>query len=287
MDFINGLRPRFGFRNAIINRIKIIWSLTGRRITGRRNRIFANSFPKSGTHLLIRCLSLMPGLMYSGQHINYYRNNQQQSVQTKEAILKSIGSNCFVSAHLPYTVDNALRLQQMDYQLVLMMRDPRDIVVSQYYHYAKRPNSRMYSVFSAMGDMAAGLMAIINGIPADASANHVSLANIGHRINQFLPWCSHGMHMVRYENLVGPFGGGDLNNQLNEIEALSKHLGLALSEPDMYSIANHVYHRKTNTFRKGIIGDWRNHFLESHKDALKEVAGQILIDLGYENDMDW
>ena len=42
-----------------------------------------------------------------------------------------------------------------------------------------------------------------------------------------------------------------------------------------------------DTKRKGIVGDWRNLFTQNHKDYFKEVAGQLLIDLGYEKDLNW
>jgi hypothetical protein len=37
----------------------------------------------------------------------------------------------------------------------------------------------------------------------------------------------------------------------------------------------------------GNSNQWASHFSESDKDFFKEVAGQLLIDLGYETDMDW
>ncbi len=40
-------------------------------------------------------------------------------------------------------------------------------------------------------------------------------------------------------------------------------------------------------FRKGVAGDWRNHFTDRVKDAFKKDFGQMLIDLGYETDMNW
>jgi len=39
--------------------------------------------------------------------------------------------------------------------------------------------------------------------------------------------------------------------------------------------------------RAGKTGDWERYFEEPHKDLIKRVAGQALIDLGYENDLDW
>lgn len=39
--------------------------------------------------------------------------------------------------------------------------------------------------------------------------------------------------------------------------------------------------------RKGIIGDWRNHFTEADKRLFKEIAGEMLVELGYERNSDW
>ena len=40
-------------------------------------------------------------------------------------------------------------------------------------------------------------------------------------------------------------------------------------------------------YRKGIAGDWKNHFTDRVKDEFKEMYGQVLIDTGYENDLNW
>jgi hypothetical protein len=40
-------------------------------------------------------------------------------------------------------------------------------------------------------------------------------------------------------------------------------------------------------YRKGVAGDWKNHFTEEDKRAFKALAGDMLIHLGYEKDMSW
>jgi hypothetical protein len=41
-------------------------------------------------------------------------------------------------------------------------------------------------------------------------------------------------------------------------------------------------------FRKGVVGDWRNHLkTDEAKDIVKELAGDLLIELGYESDYRW
>lgn len=40
-------------------------------------------------------------------------------------------------------------------------------------------------------------------------------------------------------------------------------------------------------YRKGVPGDWKNHFKEVHVCAFKERYNDLLLKLGYENDPDW
>jgi hypothetical protein len=40
-------------------------------------------------------------------------------------------------------------------------------------------------------------------------------------------------------------------------------------------------------YRKGIVGDWRNHFSAEDTRVFREVAGDMLVRLGYESDVRW
>ncbi|TVR97335.1 MAG: hypothetical protein EA406_09735 [Rhodospirillales bacterium] len=40
-------------------------------------------------------------------------------------------------------------------------------------------------------------------------------------------------------------------------------------------------------YRKGVAGDWRNHFRPVHKEYFKENFGDIVVCLGYEETNDW
>lgn len=40
-------------------------------------------------------------------------------------------------------------------------------------------------------------------------------------------------------------------------------------------------------FRKGVAGDWRSAFTEEDRFIFKEAAGDLLVELGYEEDLDW
>ena len=43
----------------------------------------------------------------------------------------------------------------------------------------------------------------------------------------------------------------------------------------------------TSHFRKGVPGDWRNHFGSEHRELFDELWGDILLKLGYERDRSW
>jgi hypothetical protein len=49
------------------------------------------------------------------------------------------------------------------------------------------------------------------------------------------------------------------------------------------SIAPH----KSGTFRKGVPGSWQEYFTLKNKQTFKEVAGDLLIQMDYEKDIDW
>jgi hypothetical protein len=71
------------------------------------------------------------------------------------------------------------------------------------------------------------------------------------------------------------------------VRAIAKQVGRSLTPDEAEGVARKTWSVTSPTFRKGTIGDWRNHFEPEHKTAFRELAGQALIELGYEKDMDW
>ena len=44
---------------------------------------------------------------------------------------------------------------------------------------------------------------------------------------------------------------------------------------------------KSPTFRSGKTGEWKKHFTDEHKAIFKEIAGDLLVRLGYEKNNNW
>jgi len=107
-------------------------------------------------------------------------------------------------------------------------------------------------------------------------------------IESVLPWLDEPSCLtIRFEDLIGSAGGGSDKKQIQTVASIVKYLGINLSDKVIEEIAAKTFYPGARTFRKGQIGDWRNYFTEEHKQAFKEVKGDILIRLGYEKDCDW
>lgn len=283
VPFLNLRIMPFGIESALTNKKNLMLALTWRRLfNNHKDRIFSNSLPKSGTHLLNRCLILMPGMFMAGQHLNAKRN-----VYKKETALRNLGGGCIVTAHLPYSDEQRKKLDEMGYKQIVMIRDPRDLIVSQYHFIKERSVARLHPYFSKLPDDDARLTAAIQGAPDSESPYGMGFPDIETRFAQYLKWAKHGSHMVRFEDLVGESGGGSRDVQLAEIEKLSKFVNIHLSSDELKTIAGLIFDRKAKTFRKGVIGDWRTTLSETHKQQLKGLIGPLLVELGYESNLNW
>jgi len=89
---------------------------------------------------------------------------------------------------------------------------------------------------------------------------------------------------VRYEDLHRDYE--PQRRRLYEFFELDPSLAAAASQENG-TLPGFRKETVTSDNRKGIVGDWANYFDDRIKSIYKEEAGQTLIDLGYEKDLDW
>ena len=142
--------------------------------------------------------------------------------------------------------------------------------------------------------------------------NHrwIGVNDISQFYHVFLPWAyDQRVGSIRFEDLIGEQGGGGKKAQYEVIKKVAQHLGIRvdkklfkskyfkfnklekleigyLNKKMLQKIENKLF-GGTYTFRKGQIGEWQEYFTDYHKTIFKKVGGQLLIDLGYENDLRW
>ncbi len=61
----------------------------------------------------------------------------------------------------------------------------------------------------------------------------------------------------------------------------------ALRQEILDALEGSINPKRSPTFRSGKTGEWKKHFTPEHKKIFKDVAGELLIRLGYEKDTDW
>lgn len=177
-----------------------------------------------------------------------------------------------------------------NYKAFFVMRDPRDLLVSRYF-------GRRYS-HPVLNEVQEKEKKRLRETSFEDGIEYlIELLAKKHKPLYFsiTPWLkadNPAVFVCRYEDLVG-------ENQLKSFQLIFEHCEIALSKRESvellekYSFEKLARGRKhgtedpTSHFRKGMPGDWQNHFNNSHKDLFKKHAGQLLIDLGYEKDNNW
>ncbi len=267
-------------------------------------RVILLSPPKSGTHLLSDCLSLMPRMMFSGRRLalpEFYTHSKPRSVQSdpskvartfdKSRLRRFLGGcpqGMFVTAHARFHPILRDLMRELQFKQILLLRDPRDVVVSNMFYTKREPGVQHHKYYAeALRSDEERIMATIRGFGQDTLTDHPR-ASIREMFEGYTPWLDDPSTLVvRFEDLVGPRGGGVSERQLDEIRRIGDFVERPLSGEQAQQIARKMYSKRSLTYRKGIVGDWRNHFTEDHRRIFKQVAGDILIRLGYERDTDW
>lgn len=243
-------------------------------------RVLANSFPKSGTHLLLRCLSLLPWLVPQWQH------HLDHETPDYEARIRRIRRGQYVSSHLGWSEQLAGALSESRVRSLLIVRDLRDVAVSNAFYIANPTRGhRLHDYFRSLPSDGDRLLASIAGVPAERMPDGVASLALGTHAAAYLPWLDDPQCLtVRFEDLVGGAGGGSDVAQRETIQRIADHLGIRLSAARRDAIARGVFDRGARTFRQGRIGDWRHHFDGRHQRIFEQTAGEMMSRFGYTTD---
>jgi len=260
--------------------------------------------PKSGTHLLKKCIILlnMDGVKFSHKKAStaYHVTNMHNSEHP--SLVNIFKDQKIITRHLLHTEKTEKFVEQNTYANLFLIRDPRSQLVSAAFATKKkRIGAQKRSIEELLLDFI--LARNENFIPM---ARHSQFQQIQPdeilfkldllwRIgilgfyNRFIPWMkAKNFYTVRFENLVGPRGGGSEQTQIQEIKNITQHFGLTRSDEEIKHIANNLF-GDTNTFREGKIDSWKKEFTPAVKKAFKANSElmQMLITLGYEKDCNW
>ena len=250
--------------------------------------IFGNAKPKSGSHLLLQVLN---GLC----QLAPYRYVAEDPIRptkadggrwTPDDILAALGRiprGVIGWGYLDATPKNVAFLCSPKRVNYFIYRDPRDLLVSQvFFATDMREEHGMHAYYQSLPDVAARLKVAITGINQDG----LRMVSVRERYAGVFEWLEQPSVMcIRFEDLIDQ-RYVTLNAMLNQIEKT----GYIIPTPRgncIEILMNAIQPKKSHTFRSGKTGGWREHFNDEHKALFKEVAGDLLVQLGYEKDNDW
>ena len=113
----------------------------------------------------------------------------------------------------------------------------------------------------------------------------VEFPDIAGRFAPYLGWLDQPSVMkIHFEDLVDDRDGA-LNQILDHfLASVPLHTSRQLI---LDSLESSINPSKSPTFRSGKTGEWKRHFTREHKRIFKDVAGDLLVKLGYETDNNW
>lgn len=258
---------RFGFTpNKFFKRVQ------NRSLRG----VVCNSIPKAGTHLLERSLCLHPDL-YRNLLPTIHENNIEKHGGIAKLTNSAQGGKVLIT-HLEFDQKMEESILQNDLASFFMVRDPRDIVVSLSHYGFTSKKHRLHSLFANLSQRER-LITCIKG------NQDFRLPSIGDRLSAYAGWLKSSAMIVRFEDIIGGQGAGDESAQRQVLTNIFDHCNV--ETPDLDQLIAKVYSNKSPTFRKGVIGGWKEVFDEEIKAIFKEVASAELVKYGYENDTNW
>lgn len=250
-------------------------------------RVFGNAMPKSGSHLLTQVLhgltDLGPFVDPGFPPVNRNETNQPLAEEKVfDGIYRMRPGDIrygYIHAKEPFIS----LLTQPEQATIFIYRDPRDMLVSHVFYatdlYAGHGMNRYYA---QLDSLEARLNAAIEGV----SDPKFYLSNVRERYKSYFGWLAQpDVFCLRFEDLI-----------LEQDVALARLLGYlevrgfdprVPHEKAIKTLKGGIEPKKSGTFRKGQPGNWREHFTEVNKTRFKEIAGDLLIRLGYEETNDW
>ncbi|MBI5841128.1 MAG: sulfotransferase domain-containing protein [Chloroflexi bacterium] len=250
--------------------------------------IFGNSKPKSGSHLLLQILNgftqIMPYMYVEAEPVRTInKDGGRRTVDHVLEDLRRVPRGVIGWGYVDATPENASFLASSGRVNYFIYRDPRDMLVSQVFFATDMHEEHgMHDYYNSLPDFGARLKVAITGIDRDG----LYMVNVRQRYEGVFQWLEQKNVMcVRFEDLINN-RDATLNAMLDEVEKT----GYRIPTPRQKALSilvNVIQPRKSLTFRSGTTGGWKEYFTEECKKLFKDVAGDLLVRLGYEKSNDW
>jgi hypothetical protein len=249
-----------------------------------RPPVLVNSFPKSGTHLLWPVALALPGAFDYGTFLVSLPPPRYVPLSPR-VLAKRLGHALpgeAMRGHLWFSDAYRDALREKNVLCLFMHRDLRDVVVSEAHFLGEMaPWHALHAHYKTRRTLGERVMLAIRGLQGTA----LDYPNVGDRFRKYAGWLGESDATVRFEDLRGPAAEAEIS-RIGDVYA--EHTGRPI-ERDAFvaSALVRAEPHRSPTYRTSQVGGWREVFDDAHRDAFKAAAGEMLIELGYERDLNW
>jgi hypothetical protein len=268
-------------------------------------KVIINSLPKSGTHLVAKLLDLagmkdcrvvfdrqvLIGRSWLEKNVkNLSRTDGREivmgidmplAVPTRfvEEKFAAVKAGEYVKAHTGYTTAVIRLAQRFEMKPVVVVRDPRDVIISFVHFVLENRKHPLFKTLNAFKEREKCIDAAIDGGFFDG----IYLENIRARCHSLDPWLdTPGIPVVRFEDLIGSKGKGSDAVQHSSIKRILDYIGLEKSDAELDEIAANLHGPGRVTFRKGVIGESKKEMSPTQLQRADAVLGDIYERWGYQ-----
>ena len=255
---------------------------------GTTPTVFINSIPKAGTHLIMAELDRMDGLVSSSLHIKSRDVNAlshagrhvagfELNVPQFDRLAGSVKKGQYFTAHLPWSAELSRYLAEKEIRTIFIYRDPRAVLVSNYFYIRDLRRHHLHNVFTALPSDEARYAMLIEGREEDPQ-----IMSMRERLLTFQGWIDDpGVLALRFEDLVGERGGGDTETKARALASVAAFVGIDGAEIDALARTGT---KPTPTMREGKIDTWRKSIPAASLDLFDRECGDLLQAQGYARD---
>jgi len=239
-------------------------------------KVFINSIPKAGTNLVAKCLDLAGFLQAAhigGKEvksriarlfrrfldrpligsgyivgINFPREVRRSKVNT---LLKATQDRRYITAHVGYTEDMICAVKRYGFRVIVVVRDPRAVVASMVPYVLRSRGHPLHALFLNLKVEERYRIAY-----EGYTDEKLFFPSIATRYLAVEPWVKDkDVLVVKFEDFVGPKGGGSDDKQTETLKQICSHIGIPLGL--IPKIKQELFGPGRSTFRKGQTDLWK------------------------------
>lgn len=242
--------------------------------------------PKSGTTMIEEILSIngsIDGTRSLLRRISYLPKNADTHAFHKNLIkFFPKKKSTFIKTHSPYKIEYANYLKEYNLDYFVSIRDPRQMMLSRYYHILNDKKHRQHFEIKNLDIKSGFKKSLFSIIEKEIDP-----------IDEYSEWINSHLkfskRFIKYEDYLKDKAiyFEKLSNYSNIEIDIEKTLKILENKNNNFKKNLRLNGREKSTFRKGIHNEWVSIFDEELKNLFKNKFGEALIKLGYEKDYNW